>query len=142
MFIDDLSFNGNDDNYAALKAILEGSIASKSTNVALYATSNRKHLIKENMNNRDGDDLHLNDTIQEALSLSTRFGLTVTFQVPTKDNYLDIVKHLANEYKIEISEKDLFIKAEAFAIRNGGRSPRTAKHFIQLQAITQLKGEI
>lgn len=142
LFIDDLSFNGNDDNYAALKAILEGSIASKSTNVALYATSNRKHLIKENMNNRDGDDLHLNDTIQEALSLSTRFGLTVTFQVPTKDNYLDIVKHLANEYKIEISEKDLFIKAEAFAIRNGGRSPRTAKHFIQLQAITQLKGEI
>nr|WP_315021488.1 ATP-binding protein [uncultured Aminipila sp.] len=141
LFIDDLSFSGNDDSFAALKAVLEGSIASRSKNVAIYATSNRKHLIKENMSERNGDDLHLNDTIQETLSLSARFGLTITFQAPDKDNYLDIVKHLAKEYNLALSDKDLCIKAEAFAIRNGGRSPRTAKHFVQIQAVMQLEGE-
>lgn len=141
LFIDDLSFNGNDDSFAALKAVLEGSIASRSKNVAIYATSNRRHLIKENMEARMGDDLHENDTIQETLSLSARFGLTVTFQAPDKDNYLDIVKHLAREYKLALPEKDLCTKAEAFAIRNGGRSPRTAKHFVQIQAVMQLEGE-
>lgn len=142
LFIDDLSFNDNDDSFATLKAVLEGSIASRSKNVAIYATSNRKHLIKENMTDRTGDDLHLNDTIQETLSLSARFGLTVTFQAPTKDSYLAIIKHLAKEYKLTLEEKDLCTKAEAFAIRNGGRSPRTAKHFVQLQTVMQLEGEI
>jgi len=141
LFIDDLSFNGNDDSFATLKAVLEGSIASRSKNVAIYATSNRKHLIKEKMADRTGDDLHLNDTIQETLSLSARFGLTVTFQAPDKDSYLDIVKHLAREYGLTLSETDLSIKSEAFAIRNGGRSPRTAKHFVQIQAVMQLEGE-
>lgn len=138
LFIDDLSFSGNDDNFTALKAILEGSIACRSKNVALYATSNRKHLMKENMSDRNGDDLHLNDTIQENLSLSARFGLTVTFQTPDKDDFLDIVKHLAEEYKLTLAEEELFIKAEAFAIRNGGRSPRTAKHFVQVQAVLKV----
>ncbi|QAT41812.1 ATP-binding protein [Aminipila luticellarii] len=141
LFIDDLSFSGNDDSFSALKAVLEGSIASRSKNVAIYATSNRKHLVKENMAERSGDDLHVNDTLQETLSLSARFGLTVTFQAPDQENYLDIVRHLAKEYKLTLPEKELCTKAEAFAIRNGGRSPRTAKHFVQLQAVMQLEGE-
>lgn len=141
LFIDDLSFSGNDDSFSALKAVLEGSVASRSKNVAIYATSNRRHLVKENISDRAGDDLHLSDTIQETLSLSARFGLTVTFQSPDKDHYLDIVRHLAQEYGLSLADPELSIRAEAFAIRNGGRSPRTAKHFVQIQAVMQLEGE-
>ena len=133
LFIDDLSFSNNDDNFSALKAILEGGVASCGKNVLIYATSNRRHLVKESMTQRQGDDLHLNDTLQETMSLAARFGLTVTFQKPNKDAYLDIVKHLALQYGIHLPEQELFTKAEAFAIRCNGRSPRTAKHFIELQ---------
>ena len=79
-----------------------------------------------------GSDLHLNDTLQETMSLSARFGLTITFSIPEKDLYLEIVKSLAEEYGVQVEEADLFRKAEAFAIRANGRSPRTAKQFIQL----------
>jgi predicted AAA+ superfamily ATPase len=137
LFIDDLSFTSNDDSFSALKAVLEGSVASRSNNVAIYATSNRRHLVKENMSDRYGDELHINDTLQETLSLSARFGLKITFQVPDKQDYLDIVLHLAKENDLDIAQDSLFVKAEAFAIRNGGRSPRTAKQFVQMQSILQ-----
>lgn len=137
LFIDDLSFSSNDDSFSALKAVLEGSVASRSHNVAIYATSNRRHLVKENMSDRNGDDLHINDTLQETLSLSARFGLKITFQVPDKKDYLDIVFHLAKEAGLEMPQDSLFVKAEAFAIRNGGRSPRTAKQFVQMQSILE-----
>ncbi|MBN7774508.1 ATP-binding protein [Clostridium aminobutyricum] len=137
LFIDDLSFSSNDDSFSTLKAVLEGSVASRSHNVAIYATSNRRHLVKENMSDRNGDDLHLNDTLQETLSLSARFGLKITFQVPDKQDYLDIVLHLAKESGLTLPQDSLFVKAEAFAIRNGGRSPRTAKQFVQTQSILQ-----
>ena len=84
LFIDDLSFSANDDNFAALKAILEGSVGGRSQNVVVYATSNRRHLIKETLSDRSGDDIHEADTRQELMSLSARFGLTVTFQRPEK----------------------------------------------------------
>ena len=84
LFIDDLSFQRDDDNYAALKAILEGGVAAKSRNVAIYATSNRRHLVKERFSDRDGDDVHRNDTMQEALSLSERFGIQVSFYRPSR----------------------------------------------------------
>ncbi|MFV0516689.1 MAG: ATP-binding protein [Aminipila sp.] len=135
LFIDDLSFKENDENFAALKAILEGSIAYRTNNIALYATSNRKHLVKEDMAHRHGSDLHINDTIQETLSLSARFGLTVTFQSPGKDNYIDIVKYIAQQQGLHLPLQELIVKAEAFAIRNGGRSPRTAKHFVQIELL-------
>lgn len=135
LFIDDLSFNGNDDNFSALKATLEGSISGRSNNVAIYATSNRRHLVKENMSDRDGDELHVNDTIQETLSLAARFGLTITFQKPDKDSYLSIVKSLADQYGIDMDEDELYRKAEAHALRSNGRSPRTAKQFIELLKI-------
>ena len=135
LFIDDLSFNGNDDNFSALKATLEGSISGCGDNVAIYATSNRSHLVKETFSDRTGDELHVNDTLQETMSLSARFGLTITFQKPDKDQYLTIVRSLAAEYDIEMDEGELFRKAEAYAIRKSGRSPRTAKQFIELLKI-------
>lgn len=135
LFIDDLSFNGNDDNFSALKATLEGSISGCGDNAVIYATSNRRHLVKETMGDRVGDELHLNDTMQETMSLAARFGLTITFQKPDKDEYLAIVKSLAAEYGIEMDEEELFKKAEAHAIRKNGRSPRTAKQFIELLKI-------
>lgn len=147
IFIDDLSFAGNDDNFAALKATLEGSITGCGDNAVIYATSNRRHLVRESAADRVGisgfdDDLHLNDTMQETMSLAARFGLTITFSKPNKEDYLSIVRSLADEYGIavgdgedEISETELFTKAEAFAIRRNGRSPRTARQFIELLKI-------
>ena len=134
-YIDDLSFNQNDDAFSALKGILEGNVTSYSKNIAIYATSNRRHLIKESMEARMGNDLHLNDTLQETMSLSARFGLTITFSKPEKDLYLEIVDNLAAEYGLDLEANELHRKAEAFAIRSNGRSPRTAKQFIQLVSI-------
>lgn len=131
-YIDDLTFNQNDDDFSSLKGILEGNVTSYSSNIVIYATSNRRHLVKESREARMGSDLHLNDTLQETMSLSARFGLTVTFSKPEKDLYLEIVKSLAEEYGLRVDEEELFHKAEAFAIRSNGRSPRTAKQFIQL----------
>lgn len=135
LFIDDLSFTGNDDNFSALKATLEGSISGCGDNIVIYATSNRRHLVKETFGDRTGDELHVNDTLQETMSLAARFGLTITFQKPDKDEYLNIVKSLAKEYDIDMDENELFKKAEAHAIRKNGRSPRTAKQFIELLKI-------
>ncbi len=134
IFIDDLSFSTNDNDFGALKAILEGGVAGKTDNLAIYATSNRKNLVKENFSDRNGDDIHLQDTIQEVMSLSARFGLKITFSKPNKDLYLSIVENLAMQYNISIAKDELAIQSESFALRNGGRSPRTAKQFIEYLA--------
>ena len=131
LFIDDLSFTANDDNFAALKAILEGSVGGRARNIAVYATSNRRHLIKETLTDRTGDDIHEADTRQELMSLSARFGLTVTFQRPEKARFEAILTELAKQHHIEMPHDQLLVKAEAFAIRAGGRSPRVAKQFIE-----------
>lgn len=131
-YIDDLSFSENDDNFYALKGVLEGNISGCANNIVIYATSNRRHLVRESMEARQGNDLHLNDTLQETMSLSARFGLTITFSKPAKDLYVEIVLQLADEYGLEYEEADLIKRAEAFAIRANGRSPRTAKQFIIL----------
>ena len=130
IFIDDLSFNQNDDNFSMLKAALEGSASAKADNAVIYATSNRRHIIKENFSDREGNEVHINDTMQETLSLSERFGLTVLFQKPNKKLYLDIVHALAKKNNIEKSESELDILAEAFALRKGNRSARCAEQFI------------
>ena len=131
IFIDDLSFSTNDNDFGALKAILEGGVSGKTENIAIYATSNRRNLVKENFADRNGDDIHLQDTIQEVMSLSARFGLKITFSKPNKDLYLSIVENLSIQYNISMDKNELHLAAEAFAIRNGGRSPRTAKQFIE-----------
>lgn len=130
-FIDDLTFTDSDKDYYALKGILEGNVSGTAPNILVYATSNRRHLLKESMADRQGDDLHLNDTLQETMSLSSRFGLTITFSKPAKDLYLEIVEGIAKEQRIKVN-KELLAKAEAFAIRSNGRSPRTAKQFVIL----------
>ena len=131
LFIDDLSFTANDDNFAALKAILEGSVGGRAKNIAVYATSNRRHLIKETLTDRTGDDIHEADTRQELMSLSARFGLMVTFQRPEKARFENILAELAKQHGIDMPMDQLLVKAEAFAIRAGGRSPRVAKQFIE-----------
>lgn len=130
LFIDDLSFVKDDDNFSALKAILEGSVSAKSSNVVIYATSNRRHLVKENFSDRDGDDVHRNDTIQEIISLSERFGLHITFNRPDKETYLNIVSHLAKENDIRMEEDELRAGAEQFALGRGNRSARAAKQYV------------
>jgi predicted AAA+ superfamily ATPase len=130
IFIDDLAFNKSDDNFSMLKAALEGSASAKADNAVIYATSNRRHIIKENFSDREGNDVHVNDTLQETLSLSERFGLVVLFSKPNKQLYLDIVHELAIRNKIEMDVKDLDTKAEAFALRRGNRSARCAEQFI------------
>lgn len=132
LFIDDLSFTANDDNFAALKAILEGSVGGRARNLAVYATSNRRHLIKETMSDREGDDIHHADTMQELMSLSARFGLTVTFARPDKARYLEIVRQLAAQNGLALPSDELERRAEAFALRCGGRSPRAARQFVEL----------
>lgn len=130
IFIDDLSFNKDDDDFGDLKAILEGSVSAKTGNLVIYATSNRRHLVKESFSDRDGDDIHVNDTREELASLSARFGLRITFSKPGKQLYLDIVRDLAGQYEMKFDDKDM-IEAEAFAISHGGRSPRVARQFVE-----------
>lgn len=132
IFIDDLSFNKNDDQFSMLKAALEGSASAKASNAVIYATSNRRHIVKESFSDRSaGDDIHRNDTVQELLSLSERFGLTVYFSKPNKILYLDIVHSLAKRYGIDFEKNELDVKAEAFALNKGSRSPRAAEQFIK-----------
>ena len=130
LFIDDLSFTGDDDSFNALKAALEGSVAAKSENVVIYATSNRRHIVKERASDREGDDLHISETMQEQISLSDRFGLHISFYKPDKKTFLHIVSHLAKQYGITAGEDELSAGAERFALERGGRSARLAKQYV------------
>ena len=130
LFIDDLSFLKDDDSFNALKAVLEGSVTGKPKNVVIYATSNRRHIINEKLSDREGDDVHRNDTMQEQISLSERFGIHVSFYKPNKETYLNIVHHLAKENGISMEQSELDLLAERFALERGGRSARLARHFI------------
>lgn len=139
IFIDDLSFSSDDKSYAQLKAVLEGGLAARPDNTLIYATSNRRHLIKEVMSDRDGDELHRNDSMQETLSLSDRFGLSINFSKPDKEKYLEIVRSLAREKNLKISIEQLEKDAEQWAIERGGRSPRCAKQFISVTEARYMK---
>ncbi len=130
LFIDDLSFAKDDDNFSALKAILEGSVSARADNIVIYATSNRRHLVKESFSDRNGDDVHRNDTMQELISLSERFGLSITFSKPNKYEYLDIVKGIASERGLVMPDEQLEMEAERFAIGRSGRSARAAKQLV------------
>ena len=130
LFIDDLSFSKNNEEIGALKAILEGSVTAKTSNVVIYATSNRRHLVQESFSERQGDDIHRNETIQEQISLSDRFGLSICFSKPNKKEYLEIIHGLLKEYKVkDIENVDML--AEQHAMSRGGRSGRTARQFVE-----------
>ena len=130
IFIDDLSFNQNDDSFSMLKATLEGSASARAKNAVIYATSNRRHIVRETFSDRDGDEVHRNDTIQENLSLSARFGLTILFAKPEKKLYLQIVHELAERNGVNLPIEELDREAEAFALKRGHRSARAAEQFI------------
>lgn len=130
IFIDDLSFSNQDDTYAALKAVLEGGLAARPENALIYATSNRRHLLRETFSDREGDEVHKGDTIQESLSLADRFGLSIHFSSPDKWRYLEIVRQLAVQRGLEDHLEELDLLAERWATERGGRSPRCARQFI------------
>lgn len=130
LFIDDLSFLSDDDDFNGLKAVLEGSVSARSRNVVVYATSNRRHIVKERFEDREGDEVHRNDAMQEMISLSDRFGLHISFQKPDKKTYLDIVSKLAAQFGIDMPHDELELLAERFALERGGRSARLARQFI------------
>jgi len=132
IFIDDVTFSSEDPNVCALKTILDGDSKGISDNVAVYVTSNHRHLIKETKSERDSDLIHATDNIQGILGLTARFGLTVTFLRPDKDTFENIVLKMAEEKGINAQKDALLIRAQAFATRNGGRTPRCAKQFIDL----------
>lgn len=129
LFIDDLSLEERDEKVTALKAGLEGSIHERSANVMIAATSNRRHIVKENFSDRE-NSVHARDTMEEQLSLSDRFGLTVCFSSTGKAEYLSIVKQLAADARLAVAEEELCSLAERWAIVKGGRSPRRAKQFV------------
>ncbi len=132
IFVDDLSFEEDDEAFKALKVVLEGNITARPGNVVVYATSNRRHLVREFFGDRprpqDGDEVQAWDTVQEKLSFSDRFGLTLTFGPADQETYLAIVRHLAQGYGIAIP--DLEARAKQWATRHNGRSGRTARQFI------------
>ncbi len=134
IFVDDLSFEEDDDAFKALKVVLEGNITARPQNVVVYATSNRRHLVREFFDDRprprDGDEIHAWDTVQEKLSFSDRFGLTLTFEAANQDTYLTIIRHLAEQSRIALSHNELEYRALQWATRHNGRSGRTARQFI------------
>jgi hypothetical protein len=130
LFIDDLTFSQVDDDFTALKTTLEGGLLSQGNNVAVFATTNRRHLVKESFADRTGDQLNVNDGLQETMGLAGRFGLTVIFERPLPNEYLRIVESMAKEKGIRMPLEELHRLAEAFAIRQSGRSPRVARQFI------------
>lgn len=140
IFIDDLSFDSHDDSFGELKAALEGSLGGRKHNTIIYATSNRRHLIKESYSDRE-NDINRNDIMQEQLSLSDRFGLSITFINPDKKGYLDIVEKIAQDRNLNVDIDHLCTVAEQWATRKGGRSPRCARQFIDYVESAEKRGK-
>jgi predicted AAA+ superfamily ATPase len=132
LFVDDLSFEEHETEYKALKAVLEGSLETRPDNLVLYATSNRRHLVRQRFNDRDSaaDDIHPGDTVEEKLSLSDRFGLRVRFLAPDQSRYLAIARALAARHGVTLPQEELETGALRWAARHGGRSARTARQFV------------
>ncbi len=131
IFIDDLSFHRSDDSFSMLKAALEGSASAKAPNAVIYATSNRRHIVRETFAEREGGEVHRNDGMQEALSLSERFGIKILFARPNQQLYLQIVRELAAKRGVKMPVSELETKAEAFALGRGTRSARCAEQFVE-----------
>lgn len=136
IYMDDLSFEEFEIEYKYLKAVIEGGLEKKPQNVLIYATSNRRHLIRETFRDKaDRDeDLHTNDTVQEKLSLVARFGVTIYFGAPNKKEFQEIVRSLAEKNGIRMPEEQLFLEANKWELSHGGLSGRTAQQFIDYLA--------
>ena len=129
IFLDDLSFETHDSEYRSLKIAMEGQLQAHPDNVLIYATSNRRHLIKEKWSDREGSDVHRNDNMQETLSLAERFGISLVFSAPNQKEYLAIVAALLKDKGVEINA-DIEKKAVIWQMNYGGRSGRCAKQFV------------
>ena len=133
IYMDDLSFEEFEIEYKYLKAVIEGGMETKPDNVLIYATSNRRHLIRETWSDRSDKDeeLHRSDTVQEKLSLAARFGVSINYSKPTQQEYFQIVTNLAKKYpEIKLSDKELCAEANKWELSHGGISGRTAQQFI------------
>ena len=132
IYMDDLSFEEFETEYKYLKAVIEGGLERKPENVLIYATSNRRHLIRENYSDKEEirQDMHTSDTVQEKLSLVYRFGVTIYFGAPDKKQFQEIVKVLAERNGIHMSEDKLLLEANQWELTHGGLSGRTAQQFI------------
>jgi hypothetical protein len=139
IFIDDLSLGEYDDKVSTLKASLEGSVSSGADNAMIVATSNRRHIVKESFNDRE-NSVHPSDSMDEQLSLSDRFGLTVNFSTTDKAEYLSIITQLAADRHLTTNNDKLAALAERWALVKGGRSPRRAKQFIDLVYSCEKRG--
>lgn len=143
IYIDDLSFEDTETEYKQFKSVLEGGIEAQPSNVLIYVTSNRRNIIKETWKDRGEEgEVHSGEGMQERLSLADRFGLTITFTSPDKENFLEIVKGIAEREKIEINENRLIEEALMWDVRQKGRSGRSARQFINyIHSKTMLEKE-
>ena len=134
IYMDDLSFEEFEIEYKYLKAVIEGGLEKKPDNILIYATSNRRHLVRERSSDKleimDDDDLHSSDTVQEKLSLVYRFGVRIYFGAPGKKEFQNIVKVLAERYGVEMPEDELLLEANKWELSHGGLTGRTAQQFI------------
>ena len=132
IYMDDLSFEEFEIEYKYLKAVIEGGLEKKPDNILIYATSNRRHLVRETFRDKSDRDeeLHTNDTVQEKLSLVARFGVTIYFGGPSKKEFQQIVKTLAEKNQIKMPEEELLLEANKWELSHGGLSGRTAQQFI------------
>ena len=132
IYMDDLSFEEFEIEYKYLKAVIEGGLEKKPDNILIYATSNRRHLVREKFSDKEErrDDLHASDTVQEKLSLVARFGVSIFFCAPDKKQFQNIVKTLAERHHVEMPEEELLLEANKWELQHGGLSGRTAQQFI------------
>lgn len=138
IYMDDLSFEEFEIEYKYLKAVIEGGLEIRPDNVLIYATSNRRHLIRETWTDRNdmenSNGMHKSDTMQEKLSLVNRFGVTISYSKPSQKEYFQIVKALAGKNGIELEDDKLFLEANKWELSHGGISGRTAQQFINYLA--------
>lgn len=130
LFIDDLSFDKEDLTYSLVKSVLEGGLEPRAANVAVYATSNRRNLVRQNFSDRNGDEVDANETIQEKTSLAERFGVRVAYTGLTRNQYLAMVEELAQRRGVEMPVELLRAEAIKWEMRHAGRTPRTAVQFL------------
>lgn len=129
LFLDDLSFEAEEPEYKSLKIAMEGQLQAQNENMLVYATSNRRHLVKETLSDRQGDDMHRNDQMQETLSLSERFGISLVFSAPNQKEFLNIVAQMLKKHGVEINA-EIEKKAVVWQMNYGGRNGRCAKQFV------------
>ena len=130
LFIDDLTFDQDDKTYSAMKTILEGGLERRPDNVAIYATSNRRHLVRQTFSDRAGDEVDAVETIQEKTSLAERFGVRIPYLALNQAEFLDMVERMADLYGVDIDRQALRTGAIRWEMRHPGRTPRTARQYI------------